>query len=267
MSKRVQTNAIRASVCFEAGDCVDLLSTMPRDFFDGVLTSPPYNLGSNPRHRTSSAADAQMYACGGGFFDAVTASEYVENTVALFRQLERVVKPRGVVLWNMGMSTKNSGPLLPSRVIVAVADSTDWTLGDCVYWNKNRAVPFQTSPNKCSPFVEPVYVFCRKAHVADFGAQKPLGKRSAQGQQFYKPVPNIFEAPPGRSTALNKATFSTEMATKLLSMYFARGARVLDPFAGSGTTLRAAEALGMFAHGIDIDSRQVEAFGASQSTS
>jgi DNA modification methylase len=225
--------------------------------FNGVLTSPPYNLGRNPRHRKRKVADAHMY--DGTFEDADSPEDYVAKMVRLFKALDKAVVPRGPILWNMGVSTKNA--VLPHMLIAAVHSQTSWTLADTVYWNKGRAMPFQTSPNKSSPCVEPVYVFARKKHVRDFAANKPCGKTNERtGQQFYRPVPNLFTAPPGRSTSLNKATFSVEMATELLGRYFVGGQRVLDPFCGSGTTLTAARAMGVEAVGFEISKDQVELF-------
>lgn len=241
------------------GNCLTVVDSFTDNYFDGVLTSPPYNLGKNPRHRASDQSDSLLYSTS-PFSDAVPQSEYLRNMVILFSKLQQKVKDTGTILWNMGMSTKNEGPLLPHRLIVAVSDYTDWTLGDCIYWNKGRAMPFQTSPNKCSPFIEPVYVFCRKSHIVDYHSEKPKGKIGKNGQQFYKPIPNGFTAPQGKSTQFNKATFSIEMASYLLNLYFPKNAKILDPFAGSGTTLLASQALGMDSVGIEIDEQQITMF-------
>lgn len=239
------------------GNCIQVLS-QTNDVFDGVLTSPPYNLGDNPRHRKKDAKDNEMYTTG-EFQDSKMPQQYIDECVSLFKIFERVIIPKGVVLWNMGISTKNA--ILPFQMIQSIHEKTEWTIGDVVYWKKKTAMPFQTSPNKCSPYIEPIYVFCRKDHVIDFNSNKGLGaKNEKTEQQFYKMMSNTFEAPNGKSTPLNNATFSVEMATELLSRYFKPGQHVLDTFAGSGTTLRAAKGLKLKSTGIEIDHKQVEAF-------
>lgn len=170
------------------GDCIEILKSL-NIVFDGVLTSPPYNLGKNPRHRKKEDHDREMYVSG-TFLDAKTNDEYINQMVELFKILDTKVVANGTVIWNMGISSKNAA--LPYLMIAAVHEKTSWTIGDVIYWKKSVAMPFQTSPNKSSPFIEPCYVFCRKTHVVDFVSNKGLGKKNDNtGQQFYKMVRNF----------------------------------------------------------------------------
>lgn len=239
------------------GNCLDVIPQL--DFvFDGVLTSPPYNLGKNPRHRKKDDGDREMYVSD-SFVDAKSNDDYISQMVILFKLLETKIVSTGVILWNMGVSSKNA--VLPFLMIASINKETDWTIGDVIYWKKPNAMPFQTSPNKSSPYVEPCYVFCRKGHVTDFSSNKGLGKKNEKtNQQFYKMVPNYFEAKNGTSTDYNKATFSEEMANEMLDRYFKSGNHVLDPFCGSGTTIIAGEKMNLRVTGIEIDKNQVEAF-------
>ena len=238
------------------GNCLEIVNGL--GVFDGVLTSPPYNLGKNPRHRKKDASDRQMYSKS-PFDDAKTSEDYINTMVTLFTRLETCVKKDGVIIWNMGVSSKNA--VLPFKMISKIDKKTKWTVGDVVFWKKKSAMPFQTSSNKTSPIVEPCYIFCRKKHVIDFACNKPKGKKNQRTQQqFYKPVWNIFDAPNGKSTKYNKATFSKEMAKELLNRYFTTGQRVLDPFAGSGTTIVAGNELNIKVTGVEISQAQVDAF-------
>lgn len=55
----------------------------------------------------------------------------------------------------------------------------------------------------------------------------------------------------------NKATFSSDLVSQLVSLY-SRGGVVYDPFVGSGTTLAACEAMGIDSIGSEISDKQCE---------
>lgn len=60
------------------------------------------------------------------------------------------------------------------------------------------------------------------------------------------------------SCPYNKATYSSELCEKLLTLYAPEGATVYDPFLGSGTTAVACKRLGLNCYGSEISKNQCE---------
>ena len=71
---------------------------------------------------------------------------------------------------------------------------------------------------------------------------------------------NFIEAPNNDgSNKLNKATYSSELCEKLLSIYAHDGMSVYDPFMGTGTTAIACEKMNMeWCFGSELSEAQVE---------
>ena len=212
------------------GDCDQVIPTIGV-VVDGVVTSPPYNLGKNPNHRRKDASDHSFYS---SYEDSKTPDDYISLMVSLFKKFQTCVKKEGVVIFNMSYSSKNSS--LPYRVVVAVEQETTWKLRDTIGWKKPTAVPFQTSPRNLSRIMELVFVF---AQSDTYMTNKPVTKVNERtGQSFYGYMDNFVEAagsdPGTRDT--HKATFSCALVERLLDMFFPKGSIILDPFAGTGTT-------------------------------
>jgi DNA modification methylase len=191
---------------------------------DGIVTSPPYNIGVE---RNDCYYDT-------GYKDDLNKSEYLDLRLSEFQEFDRIVKERGVVCYNISYS--HNHPSLPHHLIVEVENNTNLELADQITWKKNTAIPFQTSPRRLSRICEQVYVFCHKG--VDYETDKEVSKVNQEtGQKFYSNYTNFLEAKnnDGVDTDL-KATFSTELVRKLLSIYFPKGSVLYDPFMGVGTT-------------------------------
>jgi site-specific DNA-methyltransferase (adenine-specific) len=234
------------------GDCLEKIPILTKRF-DGVITSPPYNLGSNPNHRRKDQSDVSFYSL---YDDAKTPKEYITLHVRLFSMLEKVVKPDGVILFNLSYSSKDAS--LPFQVVTSIEENTTWKLRDTICWKKPTAMPFQTSPRNLSRITELIFVFA----VSDmFRCNKPVKTVNTKtGQNFYGYVDNFIEAASfdKGTRKKHKATYSTELVRQLINIYFPSGSIILDPFCGTGSTGVACLETGCYFTMIDIDPTYVE---------
>jgi len=75
---------------------------------------------------------------------------------------------------------------------------------------------------------------------------------------YFRWFSQLWTDVPGASTRNHPAPFPLEIARRLILMFSFVGDTVLDPFVGSGTTLRAAIELGRNAIGVDIEPTYID---------
>ena len=63
----------------------------------------------------------------------------------------------------------------------------------------------------------------------------------------------IWDGPPGASTRQHRAPFPAKLSDRLIRMFSFVGDTVIDPFAGTGTTLVSAAKWGRHSIGIDVE--------------
>jgi site-specific DNA-methyltransferase (adenine-specific) len=216
---------------------MDTMVKMPDKFIDGIITSPPYNI-------TTKRKDV-YYNNGYSDIDGLSEEDYINVRLEEFRQFERILKDRGVILYNI--SYHNENPILPTLLIAEVHKQTGLTLADMISWKKGHSIPFQTSPNKLSRIVEQVYVLVKKEHLQDFEANKIVSTINEKtGQKFYKNYTNIVEAKNNDGIKCDlKASYSTDFVSKLIEIYFKKDSLIYDPFSGIGTTANACKENGL----------------------
>ena len=221
-----------------------------KDKIDIILTSPPYN--------TSRVGDKDPYNSRYDTYkDKMTDEEYIEWTLSIFDGFDNILKKDGCVLYNMSYSSENTH--LMWLVISAIIEKSNFTTADCIIWKKNTAIPNNRSKNKLTRITEYIFVFSRKKELKTFKANKRIvSVIEKTGQSNYENIYNFIEAKNNDgSNKLNKATFSTELVTKLLSIY-SDGGIVYDPFIGVGTTAYGALEYGMEYIGSEISVEQVD---------
>ncbi|MBP3959003.1 site-specific DNA-methyltransferase [Gemmata sp. G18] len=134
---------------FLCGDALKVLTDLPADSIDCVMTSPPYW--------------GQRDYGGGGIGLEATWQEYVANLSAICEQLKRVLKPTGSFWLNIGDAYQNKNLLgLPWRVALTLTDQQGWVLRNDVVWNKVKG-GMDNATDKLRNNHEFVFHFVKKA--------------------------------------------------------------------------------------------------------
>lgn len=113
---------------FLQADALGALADFPAACIDCAMTSPPYW--------------GQRAYSGGGIGLESSWEQYVENLLAVFAEVKRVLKPTGSFWLNIGDVYHKKALLgLPWRVAFALTDRREWILRNSVIWNKVKGGP------------------------------------------------------------------------------------------------------------------------------
>ena len=209
------------------GDCREVLPGLgPVDL---VLTSPPYNLGAA---RWDMGGEGRTKREGVGYSDAMTGAEYGEFQSAVLVALFNVTSASGSIFYNHKNRTKGGSLITPWNWIA----DTGWTWRQEVIWD--RSATHNQEPSLFRPVDERIFWGTSGKPALLSGINHPSVLRMC---------------PEGHSR--HPAPFPIELPSLLIPLV---GGTILDPFMGSGTTLRAAKDLGRQAIGIEIEERYCE---------
>lgn len=251
---------VHMSIEIHNEDCFETMTRLPQGSVGTILTSPPYNTNRKMgRKKTVTDLDSSKgfsYLRYDTQQDTMTNGEYVHFTLRLFDGFNRILAPNGCVLYNMSYGTENTEAMI--RSVSAVVEHTPFTVADIIVWKKPSAMPVNQNRNRLTRICEFVYVFCRKSESATFNCNKKVTSVRKTGQRMYESITNFVEARNNDGPCpYNKATYSTELCEKLLSLYATEGSCVYDPFSGSGTTAVACKKMGLPFVGSELSANQV----------
>ena len=241
------------------GDNKVMLKELSDDSIDLVVTSPPYD---NLR-----TYDDTMECWGWDDFTE-TANE-----------LCRVLKPGGVIVWVVGDATLNGSETGTSFRQALYFKEIGLNLHDTMIYNKENYTPL--THNRYEQCFEYMFVFSKgKPRVFNpikidckFGGKvEKYRKTQTDKKQAIRPRvddeyrvtsdlkihPNIFTYTCGQVRSGHPAAFPDGLARDMILSWSNEGDTVLDPFMGSGTTGRFANALGRDFIGIEIVPRYFE---------
>ena len=262
---------------FLCGDALEVVSQLPSDSIDTVVTSPPYY-----RQRDYDRPE-QI-----GQEDEPDA--YVARLADLFRELHRVVRPTGSA-WVILGDKYQKGQLLgmPWQVALAIRE-VGWQLrSDCI-WHKPNAMPSST---KTRPTTDHEYIFffsqssnyhydadaIREPHVTFTdksrmkGGRRHFGKRGGTpeagknagdtnlhdgrwDQAFHPRGRNkrtVWSIPLSKFREAHFAVYPPRLVETCLKATCPPGGVVLDPFSGAGTTALVANQIGASFVAIDCN--------------
>lgn len=253
-----------SAVTIYHGDCREILPELPK--VDLILTSPPYD-------------DLRNY--GGHGFDFETCASAIAPRL----------KDGAVIAWIVNDQTISGSESLSSfKQAIFFHDSLGLNLHDTMIYEK-AGCPFP-EVNRYYPVAEFMFVLSRGkpktanlitdqknnwsgGKVARFHSDRQKTGEVASNSAF-KIAPNrtvkefgvrgnIWRYSVGRGNTTDfapafehPAMFPEKLASDHIRSWSNPGELILDPFMGSGTTLRAAKDLGRKAIGIEIEERYCE---------
>lgn len=212
------------------------LRSLEDSSIDVAVTSPPY-------------WGQRDYGFNGQIGNEEKPEEYIEKLVIVFGLLRNKLKKDGVFFLNIGdkyISKYGKTPLgmIPYRLAYQMAKD-GWLLEDTIIWYKPNHMP-SSIKNRFVNSYEPIFVFTRYDKNL---YQNRLQKNSVQT--------NIMKVNLQPTTFKHIATFPEKLIESLFKKVdINERMHILDPFAGSGTTLKAAQNLGMHCKCSLIDSNQ-----------
>jgi len=223
---------------------------MPAESVDLVVTSPPYD-------------DLRTY--GGHSWDFYGVAWL----------LKRVLKPGGVIVWNVADSTKDGNESGTSMRQALHFQSLGLNLHDTMIWAKDGGGAIGS--NLCyTQNWEYCFVLSKgtpkaanllrdKANISAGKDKSGVGRRDTNGEHKIEKRGISAEMSKRNNWWLispqngeHPAVFPEKLANGHVASWSNLGDVVLDPFAGSGTTLKAAKELGRRFVGIEINAEYVE---------
>lgn len=245
------------------GDAQEVLSTIQNDFINLIVTSPPYdNLRS---------------------YDNVAWNFDIFKNIA--SQLYRVLKKGGVLVWVVNDAVKNGSESGTSFKQALHFIDIGFNLHDTMIFEKNSSsFPASRTSNRYTQIFEYMFVFskgkpntvnliCDKENkwVGDTGRGRHTFRRTDDTLTItkrIKPVPqfsprnNIWKykinygfTTKDKEAHEHPAIFPEQLATDHIISWTNEGDIVMDPFCGSGTTVKAATLLKRHFIGIEINKK------------
>ncbi|MDR1652114.1 MAG: site-specific DNA-methyltransferase [Prevotellaceae bacterium] len=245
------------------GDCKDELKKIADNSIDLIVTSPPY-------------ADRRKNTYGG-----ITPDKYVDWFLPRSKEMLRVLKPDGTFVLNIKEKAENGERSTYVMELILALRKQGWLWTEEFIWHKKNSYPGKWS-NRFRDAWERLLQFnkTKKFNMYQDAVKVPIGDwandrlknlsetdkirdNAKNGSGFGKNISNWL----GKDTVYpdNVLYLSTECNNKnhsaafpdalpewFIKLFTKEGDTVLDPFAGSGTTLRVAKKMARNSIGIEI---------------
>ncbi len=245
------------------GNACDILRKLSENTFDCIVTSPPYFWLRDYE------VEGQI-----GLEDSI--DDYVKAIIAVMDESYRVLKPTGLLFLNLGdtyysgkgkshgvdkkskkrrfglRAVDKSGGMgiglkpktiigIPWRVAIAMCER-QWILRSPIIWHRQYSLP-ESVRDRPRRSYEHIFMFAKQRKY--FFNRQPLLEASAEDMWSIPARPETSE--------LSTAPFPDELVQRCLAIGCPPEGAVLDPFVGSGTTLRVTLETDRPAIGIDLN--------------
>lgn len=221
------------------GDAVEEMAKLPDKSVALITTDPPYNLNKNY----------------GIYQDNLNFTEYMDFSRKWLTQAKRVLKDDGSIYLFMGVR-------YISYVYAVLEQELGMTFNSWITWFYTQGIG---KTKGFSPRHDDILFFTKHPKNYTFNLDE-----IRVPQKFYRSINNMRGANPGNVWQFSHVHYCNEnrrshptqkpegLFERIILASSNEGDTVLDPFVGSGTTLRVCQQLNRNCIGIDINSSYVE---------
>lgn len=218
------------------GDCLEIMRTLPDEYVDLVVTSPPYNI-KNTTGGGMSTGQGLWKSCAlrngyDTYDDNMPHADYVEWQRAVLTECMRLIPDNGAIFYNHKWRVQNG--LMQDRADIV----SGFPVRQIIIWDRGGGLNF--NDGYFLPTYEVIYLIAKK----DF----KLASKACTLKDVWRINYEMNNPHP--------APFPLELAERCISSTTADF--ILDPFSGSGTTARAAKNLGRKYLGIELSEKYCE---------
>jgi adenine-specific DNA-methyltransferase len=217
------------------GHCLDLLSLIPSEFVQLIVTSPPYNIGKEYENR-------------------LVLDDYLAQQREVIEKCTRVLKSTGSICWQIGNYIEN-GAIIPLDILLyPIFSSLGLKLRNRIIWHfghglhaskrfsgRYEVILWFTKTDKYTFNLDPIRVPQKYPNKKYFKGPN-IGELS--GNPLGKNPSDIWEIPNVKSNHVEKTIhpcqFPVELIERLILSMTDENDWVLDPFMGVGSTAIAA---------------------------
>ena len=239
----------------------EAMDNIPDSVVDLVVTSPPYfnvkdySLDGHQSTRHSRPMDGDIGAEN-------AYEQYIARLLEVWRECERVLKPNGKLCVNAPLMPMPKAAVnthynrhiydLHSDIQHSILRGTGLYLMDIYIWNRSnpsKKLMFGSYPYPSNFYAqntsEFIAVYVKDGRPKNHVSLSDRKKSQLTQDEWLEYTQQIWTIPiPGRNDSAfgsHPALMPEEIAKRCIRMYSFAGGLVLDPFTGSGTTLKVAK--------------------------
>ncbi len=236
------------------GNILERIKEIPDNSVHLTVTSPPYYNAKEYHSEEVNVGNNASY------------EDYLNKIWDIVTELQRITVPGGIVVWNTSPVIYEGKRFMLPQDSHVIFESSGFTCRDDITWAKpDGAAKLRCGgwvQNKGKPLTWHPNIVDEKVMVYVKPGERPEGEYD-NISKYYPVRPkdlltNIWYIQPETATTWHDAPFPEELVQRCILLYTFKGETVLDPFLGSGTTMKVARDLGRDSIGIELSDEYIQ---------